>query len=129
MAVDKGPKLDWGILANSDLTGNQFRFVKFHGTASIDAVVAVAATSDRALGVLNNAPDAGEVAEVVLTGVQKVRLGGTVARNDGIGTDATGKGIKAAAGALVYGVALESGVADQIISVALNSVTPTTAAA
>jgi hypothetical protein len=79
--------------------------------------------------VLNNAPDAGEEAEVVLTGVQKVRLGGTVARNDGIGTDATGKGIKAAAGALVYGVALESGVADQIISVALNSVTPTTAAA
>lgn len=128
MAVDKGPKLDWGILANSDLSGKQFTFVKFHATDSVDRVVAVASVDDRALGVLNNAPGAGEEAEVVLTGVQKVKLGGTVARGDGIGPDANGAGIKSATGKRVYGFALEAGTSGQIISVALNSVTPTAAA-
>lgn len=129
MSVEKGPKLDWGILANSDLSEKQHHFVKFHGTPANDSVVAIAATSDRALGVLANAPLAGEEAEVDLLGVVKVKLGANVARNDGIGSNAAGAGIKAAAGSLVYGVALESGVTGQIISVALNSITPTTAAA
>jgi hypothetical protein len=128
MAVEKGPKLDWGILANSDLSQHQGRFVKFHGTATVDTVVAIAATTDRALGVLNNAPKAGQEAEVVMTGVVKVELGGTVARNDLIGHDATGLGVTrpyAAAGTnLVYGRALESGVAGQVISVALAAPTP-----
>lgn len=128
MAVEKGPKLDWGILANSDLSAKQHHFVKFNGTASSDTVVAVASVDDRALGVLNNAPGAGEEAEVILTGVTKVKLAGTVARNDGVGADADGAGIKAAAGKRIYGLALESGVAGQIISVAVNSVTPTAAA-
>lgn len=128
MAVDKGPKLDWGVLANSDLSDKQFTFVKYHSTASIDRVIAASSVDDRALGVLNNAPREGEEAEVVMTGVQKVKLGGTVARMDGIGNDANGLGVKAATGKRVYGFALESGVAGQIISVALNSVTPTAAA-
>lgn len=128
MAVDKGPKLDWGVLAGADLSAKQFTFVKFDG-ATDDEVIAVASVDDFALGVLNNAPEQGFEAEVVLTGVVKVKLGGTVARDDGIGAKADGTGIKAAAGKRVYGRALESGVSGQIISVALNSVTPTTAAA
>lgn len=128
MAVEKGPKLDWGIIANSDLSLHQGRFVKHHGTASVDTVVAIAATTDKALGVLNNAPKAGQEAEVVLTGVVKVELAGTVSRGDYIGHDASGFGVArpfATAGTnLVYGRALESGVSGQVISVALNSVTP-----
>lgn len=128
MAVDKGPKLDWGVLANSDLSDKQFTFVKHHGTASNDSVVAIAAQTDIALGVLNNAPKAGQEAEVVFTGVQKVKLGGTVARGDFIGHDAAGLGITRAVASAgtgkVYGKALESGVAGQVISVVLNTVTP-----
>lgn len=128
MAVEKGPKLDWGVLANSDLSAKQFHFVKHHGTASNDSVVEVAAETDVALGVLNNAPTAGEAAEVGLTGIVKVKLGANVARGAMVGHDATGAGISrtvAAAGTgKVYGRALESGVTGDVISVALNSVTP-----
>lgn len=131
MAVEKGPKLDWGVLANSDLSAKQYHFVKHHATASIDAVVAIAAATDKALGVLNNTPKAGDEAEVVLTGVVKVKLGGTVARGDYIGHDAAGAGVARTADAagtgFVYGRALESGVSGQVISVALDSVIPAAA--
>ena len=127
MAVEKGPKLDWGVLAGADLSAKQFTFVKFDG-ATDDEVISVSAVTDFALGVLNNAPTQGQEAEVVLTGVVKVKLGGTVARDDGIGAKADGTGIKAASTNRIYGRALEAGTSGQVISVALNSVTPTAAA-
>lgn len=127
MAVDKGPKLDWGIRANSDLRANQFMAVKFHGTATIDTVVAIAAVTDKPLGILNNAPNTGEAAEVVMFGVQKGKLGGTVARDDMLVVAADGRLVTGVPGTdttkWIIGRALESGVANQIISVALS--TPT----
>jgi hypothetical protein len=128
MAVEKGPKLDWTVIAAVDLEDeNQFTFVKWDGAA--DLVTKVAALADQALGVLNNAVKQGEEADVTLVAAsQKVRLGATVARGDGIGSTATGRGKKAAAGERVYGRALEAGVSGQVISVSLNAITPTTAA-
>lgn len=123
MAVDKGPKLDWGILANSDLSANQFEAVKFHATATIDTVVAISAATDLPLGVLGNAPKAGEEAEVILTGIAKVRCGGVVTRNDLLTIDADGEFVKATPGTdttkYVVGRALESGVDQQVISAAV----------
>lgn len=127
MAVEKGPKLDWGITADVDLVGNFHKFVKLNTSTTVDTIVAVAATTDEALGVLNNAPLQGEEAEVVLSGIVKVLLGGTVAKGDKIGHDATGAGVTRTVGTdtteYVYGRALEAGVAGQIISVAISTAT------
>ncbi|AYD87352.1 hypothetical protein SEA_VALENTINIPUFF_55 [Microbacterium phage ValentiniPuff] len=125
MAVEKGPYLDWSSLSSADLTEAQYTFVEF---SDVDHVKAVDSVDDFALGILQNSPAEGDVADVRLTGISKVKLGGTVALNDGIGSNASGLGVKAATGKRVYGRALEAGVSGQIISVAINFVTPTAAA-
>lgn len=128
MAVEKGPKLDWGILAGVDLTQNQFTAVKHHGTATVDRVIAIAAATDLPLGVLQNAPAQGEESEVVLTGIAKLKAGGTIARDDLLTIAADGRFVKATPGTdttkYVVGRALESAVANQIFSGAVNFSTP-----
>lgn len=128
MAVEKGPYLDWTVLANSDLTDKQYTAVKFNGSATSETVVAVSAATDLPLGILNNAPAAGEEADVRLLAVQKVKLGGTVARDDLLTIAADGRIVKATIGTdatkYVIGRALEAGTANTIISAALNTLNP-----
>ena len=66
---------------------------------------------------------AGDTVRVMLSGITRVMLGGTVARGDWITTDAAAKGVKAAPGAgvnaAVIGKAMASGVDGDIISVLL----------
>jgi hypothetical protein len=129
MAVEKGPKLDWSVIAATDLEGDlQYRFVKWNDDGS-DTVEALDGAGQQALGVLNNAVKQGEESDVTLVAAaQKLRITGTVARGDKISASATGLGKKAATGELVYGRAHEAGTAGQVISVSLNAITPTTAA-
>jgi hypothetical protein len=128
MAVEKGPYLDWTVLANSDLSGQQYHFVKFHGTATIDAVVGIAAATDLPLGLLQNTPGAGEEADCRLSGISKAIAGGTITRNDLLTIDATGAVVKATIGTdttkYVVGRALESGVAGQVVSIILDVTAP-----
>lgn len=128
MAVEKGPKLDWGVLANSDLSAAQFLAVKFHGTATNDTVVAIAAATDIPLGVLQNAPKQGEESEVVLTGIAKLKAGGVITRDDLLTIASDGRFVKATPGTdttkYVIGRALESAAANQIFSGAVNFSTP-----
>ena len=56
-------------VAGADLSAKQYTFVKLD---TAGAVVAVAAVTDIPIGVLQNAPKAGETAEVVVVGGTKV---------------------------------------------------------
>jgi hypothetical protein len=68
---------------------NQFCFVEL---ASNGKVHLANATTDVPIGVLQNLPGLGEVAEVMVLGVTKVRVGGTDISAPGlIGTDATAR--------------------------------------
>jgi hypothetical protein len=79
----------------------QFSMVKLDADGK---VVAVAATTDKPLGVLLNSPKLGEVAEICTLGKTKLRVGAAdLARDTLLGTDATGRGATAASGQFVIG--------------------------
>lgn len=99
------------------------RIFKF-GAADGGALQGAAAT-DRLVGVTDTiAIASGERFDGVLNGIADVKLGGTVVRGDPITSDATGQGVVAAPGAgvnnRIIGFAMKSGVAGDIIEVALE---------
>lgn len=103
------------LLAGDDLTASQYCFVD--GEAGDNIGLATAAAQP--MGVLNNAPDVGEVAEIVTSGVAKVKCGGDIAEFAKIEVGSSGKAATLASGFAV-GIALEEGVNDQVISVRLG---------
>lgn len=108
--------------AGADLSASQYLVVKLD--ANGNAVLAAAAT-DAIHGVLANAPKLNETADMAVvngTGTFKVKLGGIVAKDAFLTSDATGKAVaatQAIAGAQptarVFGRALTAGVANDII--------------
>lgn len=79
-----------GLTAGVSLTAAQYKVVKFASTAS--AVISVAATTDFAVGVLQNDPAAGEAAEVAYLGVA-IALAGVndLAVGELVGFNSTGQ--------------------------------------
>lgn len=115
--------LDKSYEAAEDLSNDQYRFVV------LDAGKVRRpdhATTDIALGILQNAPAAGEAASVRLIGISKVQFGETVAANEWVkfeyvsATDA-GKGLDAD-GALdvAVGICLVGGDEDELGEVLLS---------
>ena len=101
----------------------QFRAVK-PGTNS-DQVVAVAAATDRAIGILQNDPVAGAEASVELmqgAGETKWEAAGAITKNDTVGVSANGRcETKSTAGDFVFGRAMDAaGGAGELIRVALT---------
>jgi Uncharacterized conserved protein (DUF2190) len=103
---------------------NPQRIVKF-GTTD-DFMAQSAAAADGHIGVFEGygtaAPlgaAAGERIHVTLSGIARLKLGGTVARSAGITSDATGQGVAAGAGNRAIGYALASGVVGDVIPVLL----------
>lgn len=82
-----------GLLATGDLSSSQFCFVKISSTAG--KVKAVAATTDFAVGVLQNDPTDGEPADVAVGGLSKILAGTSVGWSAGIavGWNTTGKAV------------------------------------
>lgn len=74
--------------AAGDLTAKQYHFVKLDSNG--DVVICAGAT-DVPYGVLQNAPDEGETAEIMLLGISKVKADGTIAVGALIGTSADGQ--------------------------------------
>lgn len=103
------------LLAGADLTQKQFYVVK----KSAGAVVLSSAAGDNHLGVLQNAPANGDTAEVLgnnSNSTGKVVLGGTVADQDKLTSDANGRAVTATAeDAQIIGLAEEAGVVNQVI--------------
>lgn len=95
-----------GLTVGGDLSSSQYHFVKAASTAG--EIIAVAASTDVALGVLLDAPDAdGEAATVVGQGVVPVVAGtSTITYGERVGYNSTGEAVDG--NALLIGVALEA---------------------
>ncbi|MEM4409112.1 MAG: DUF2190 family protein, partial [Candidatus Caldarchaeum sp.] len=92
---------------------------------SDDSTVAVAsASTDTLIGVIQHTTSAaGEAVRVMLSGITRLKLGGTVARGAFVTSDSNGMGVTASPGsgvnATVIGIALASGVSGDIIPLLL----------
>lgn len=117
------------LVAAADLSTNQYNFVKLDSDGN---AAAVAATSDQAIGVLQNDPLLGQEAEVLVIGGSKLVAGGAIGEGALVGTSAAGKGSaltpSGTAGASVprfFGVALtEASAANDLFTVLVNCATP-----
>lgn len=106
------------LYAAADLTGRQYTFVTVDNTGKIAACDATTVP----IGVLQNKPDAGEIAEVMMTGVTKLVSSGTIAAGVKAASDANGKVVAAATAKPSVGIVLEGGAANEILTVAINCV-------
>lgn len=81
-----------GLTAGANLTTHQYKWVKAASTAG--QVLVANATTDNALGILQNDPNTGEAAYVVSLGVSKMIAGvNDLAVADRIGWNTTGQGV------------------------------------
>lgn len=114
MASHSTPRM-FSFVAGADLSSAQYKFLDF---GSGDTLVGLAAVAGSPIGVLQNAPASGEVAEVALQGGgAKLKLGGTVARGDFLKPNASSLGIAATAGDKYGARAMASGVSGDVIPV------------
>ncbi len=85
---------DFTILANSDLSADQFRFVQLASTGYL----VLATTGQRVIGVMQDAPvgTAGTPvgSQVRMLGPTKIVAGGTFAAGDLLTSDSTGRAVK-----------------------------------
>ena len=104
--------------AAGDLSANQYRVMRLSGVMTVN--LASLNTAKTAIGVLLNKPAAaGRAAALALSGVTKAYAGGTVTAAQLITHDGSGQVITAVSGSMVLGHALESGVANDLISIRL----------
>lgn len=97
MAVEANVVTLPGLKASTNLGSNQYWFVKMAGTAG--QVKLVSATTDDAIGPLQNDPAAGQEAEVAVSGFARVAAGTSVGWNNGVwvGWNTTGLAVPLAA--------------------------------
>ena len=86
------------FIAGADLSSSQYLLVKSDGTDSERVIVATAASDNQIVGVLDNAPGDEGIADVVLSGICKVRAGGALEPHDYIMWGTGGKAVKYVAG-------------------------------
>jgi hypothetical protein len=73
------------LVAAADLSALQYTFVKLDSDGQ---AAAVAATTDKPIGILQNDPTSGQEAEVLVLGGSKLVAGGAVSEGAAIGTSA-----------------------------------------
>src|SRR3954468_8130891 len=83
-----GPEIKYSFKSNADLRTKQFYFLKLTANNTVDVCAAV---TDLPIGVLQNKPNTGEVAEVTLAGITKVSGDADLAAGDSIGTSVDGQ--------------------------------------
>lgn len=105
--------------AGADLSALQYTFVKLN---TAGRVVAATTAGEKVIGVLFNAPRAGQACEIVHHGIVPVKANAAIATTGLIMTSATGKAVTAATtGSTIVGYALETAAAaDEIISAFVN---------
>lgn len=116
--------LDVSFEAAEDLTNDQYRFVVIDATT--EKVRRPDAANEKAVGILQNAPNLGEAAVVRIEGISKLQAAGTIAVNamitpEYVSAADAGKGLATTtAGDFVRAFALEAASAeDQLIAVRL----------
>jgi hypothetical protein len=104
--------------AGADLTTHQYKLVKFDTTNNS---VVLCGNAEKPMGVLMNAPNSGELAEVAVQGGAKVKIGSTMATLGGsIASAANGVARAAVAGEWAIGTQQDSGVSGDIIPVIID---------
>lgn len=101
--------------AGVDLTGKLYTIVK---TDANNNIVPAAAAADAILGVLNNEPKLGDIADVALingNGTFKVVAGGAITKDALLTTNAAGLAVVAVAGNRVFGRAVTAGAVDDVV--------------
>ena len=105
------------LVAGGDLSSSQYKFVKLNSSGQ---VVAVAAATDRPIGVLQNNPASGKTAEVLVSGGTKLVLGGSVAEGAIVSPNSSGAAVAIVAGTdttkYICGTALTEGASGEIIT-------------
>jgi len=103
--------------SNSDFSAKQYHFAKLASGTNI----AQSGAAEKAIGVVMNKPAINNDAEVaILGGGALVKLAATVAAGDSIASDANGAGVLGASGEWCPAIAMEAGVAGDVISTLLN---------
>ena len=115
------PIMDVSFEAGEDLSNDQYRFVVLSG----GKVYRPNASTDKAIGILQNNPESGEAASVRMLGISKLVAGETIAENEYVkleyvsATDA-GKGLDADVALDLAGAyCREGGDEDDLITVAV----------
>lgn len=83
------------LVAGENLSAKQYHFVKLNGSGE---AIAVAAITDRPIGVLQNAPTAGQEAEVLVVGGTKLVAGEAVTEGAVLSTTSAGRADSIAVG-------------------------------
>jgi hypothetical protein len=118
------------LVAGGDLSTKQYHFVKINSSG--EAVICSGAT-DRPIGVLQNNPESGEEAAIVVVGGTKVVSSASIDEGVLIGTSAAGKADAKSPGVdtteyAVGTVILSAGADDEILTAVVNCASPARAA-
>ena len=118
----ESPSITLGTLtAAADLSAKQYHFVKL---ASATTVNVCTATTDRAIGILQNNPTSGQQAVIQIFGISKVVADGTIAFNNVIGTSADSQADAIVPGTdtsvVTLGVAVQAASAGETFTMFLN---------
>ena len=118
------------LVAAADLSALQYTFVKLNSSGQ---VAAAAAATDVPIGVLQNAPTAGQEAEVLVVGGTKIVAGAAIGEGVLVGTSSAGKAVALTPGTdttkYVAGTLLTESAADgNIVTAVINCATPHRAA-
>lgn len=112
------PLLDKTLQAAGTIS--PYRLCKFSTTDT--TVVQATAATDALIGVSGQVGAAsGEAIDITMVGVGEVTLGGNVTRGNSVTADSDGCAVAASDGNSVAGIALKSGVADDVIPILLHA--------
>ena len=96
-------------------------FAKFG--ADDDTYDVTSSATDKSIGIIQHTTDAaGDETRLMLLGISRLKLGGTVTRGAELTSDANAKGVAATAGQSTMAIALASGVSGDIIPVYVRPV-------
>ena len=118
------------LVAAADLSSKQYTFVKLDSDGK---VAAASGATDIPIGVLQNAPTAGQEAEVLVVGGTKIVAGAAIGEGALVGTSSAGKAVALVAGTdttkYVVGTLLTESAADgNIVTAVINCANPGRAA-
>lgn len=101
------------IPAGADLRTHQYKFVSIDANGN----VVLAGNNEHADGIVQNAPNTGEPAEVTIMGIAKLACGAAVTTGGDVGSGANGAGKNAVTASAVLGTALQTGANGRVISI------------
>jgi hypothetical protein len=116
------------LVAGADLSAKQYQFVKLNSSGE---AIAIAAITDVPVGVLQNAPTAGQEAEVLVAGGTKLVAGEVITLPAFLSVTSAGKADKVATTdttQYVVGQAITAaGAGDDVITAVISCLAPTRA--